>query len=250
MSDAITALSRALNNDMEQMRSVSQNMANINTQGYKREITATSTFQQALQANSAAPGSAASVNDALIGLPRIEISRDMSQGALKYSGSAFDIALKGEGFLQVETPGGSSAYTRKGGLKLDEQGRLTLLTGEPVLGEGGAIYLRNGPFSIDEEGIVTQDDSAEYRLKLVNFDRAGELDYLGRGLFALPADRVLAQVGFEGVVKQGYLESSNVQSLDEMVKIVETTRHFETSQRVLRGYDEMLDRAINVLGDL
>jgi flagellar basal body rod protein FlgG len=249
MSDAISALSRALNNDMEQMRSVSQNMANINTQGYKREITSVSTFQQALRSTRATADSAASVNDALSGMPRIEVHRDMTQGALKYSGSAFDIALKGDGFLEIETPRGTQ-YTRKGSLKIDEQGRLALVTGEPVMGESGAIYLRNGPFEISDEGLVTQDDTTNNRLKVVSFQQVENLEYLGRGLFALPANTPLTRLDFTGVVMQGYLESSNVQSLDEMVNIIETTRHFETSQRVLRGYDAMLDRSINVLGDL
>ena len=204
MTDAITALSRALNNDMEQMRSVSQNMANINTQGYKREVTTVSTFQQALEANSAAPGQAGNVQNALGGVPRLEIHRDLTQGALKFSGSAFDLAINGSGFFEVQTEMGPM-YTRKGGLHIDEQGRLALVTGEPVMGESGEIYLRNGPFSIDEQGVVTQDDNAMNQLKLVDFENPEELDYLGRGLWHVPPHIRPVRTVFAGAVLQGYL---------------------------------------------
>jgi flagellar basal-body rod protein FlgG len=249
MSDTISALARAMNNDMEQMRSVSQNLANINTAGYKREVTSMLSFQRALTSGSAWPGSDPAGNRALSGIPRIEVRRDMTQGVMNFSGSDFDFAIQGNGFFEVQTENGN-LYTRKGSMKIDEQGRLTLVTGEPVMGESGVIYLRNAPFAIDGQGVITQDDTAGNKLRLVDFDRPEELEYLGNGFFRPPRFPRLTRLVFAGAVLQGYLEASNVETLDEMVKMIETTRHFETSQRVLRGYDQMLDSAINVLGEL
>ncbi|MFT4824345.1 MAG: flagellar basal-body rod protein FlgF [Cryomorphaceae bacterium] len=249
MSDAITALSSALNNDMAEMRSISQNLANLNTSGYKRQITAVSSFQQSIMSNTQGPGSAVSLNQAATSLPRIEVYRDMTQGTLKFSGNSFDLAISGKGFLQVDSAQGVS-YTRQGSFTIDQQGRLSLATGETVVGEDGAIHLQNSPFTIDREGVVSQDDEIVNKLKLVTFEDPQLLNYRGSGLFDVPAGTTLAASEFEGQIMQGYLETSNVQSLDEMIKMIETTRHFETSHQILRGYDSMLDNAINVLGDL
>jgi flagellar basal body rod protein FlgG len=249
MSDAITALSSALNNDMEEMRSISQNLANINTAGYKRQITAVSSFQQSMITGPDGAGAETVLNQAATSLPRIDIYRDMAQGALKYTGNAFDIALSGDGFLQVETDQGVG-YTRQGSFSIDEQGRLTLVTGESVMGEDGAIYLQNSPFTIDNDGVITQDEEIVNKLKVVSFEDPQQLNYLGRGRFGVPLGAAIVAVEFLGQTMQGYQETSNVESMDEMVKMIETTRHFEMSHQILRGYDSMLDNAINVLGDL
>jgi flagellar basal-body rod protein FlgF len=249
MSDAISALSSALNNDMEEMRSIAQNLANLNTAGYKRQITAVSSFQQALMPDTPGGSPAAVLNQTATSLPRIDIYRDMTQGALKFSGNAFDLAVSGDGFLQVQTEQGIG-YTRKGTLEIDDQGRLTLVTGERVIGEDGDIYLQNSPFTVDRDGVISQNDELVDRLKLVKLDNPQQLNYLGGGLFgaAVGAEHVANE--FDGAVMQGYQETSNVNSMDEMVKMIETTRHFETSHQILKGYDSMLDNAINVLGDL
>ncbi len=166
MPDAITALSAALNNDMAEMRSISQNIANMNTAGYKRQITALSSFQQALPMQDIPPELA--INQSVGSLPRIDIYRDMRQGTLKFTGSSFDVAIGDEGFLQVSTDQGV-AFTRKGNLQIDEEGRLTLVSGERVAGESGDIYLRNSPFSIDRNGVITQNEQQIDRLRVVQF---------------------------------------------------------------------------------
>lgn len=249
MADAISALSSALNNDMQEMRSISQNLANLNTAGYKRQITAVSSFQQALLSNTSPLSPGAALNQSAASLPRIDIYRDMTQGALKFSGNAFDVAISNTGFLQVQMDQGPG-YTRKGSLQIDEQGRLSLVSGEPVVGESGEIYLQNSPFTIDRDGVISQNEELVDRLRVVEFSDPQKLNYLGGGLFGVAAGAGLVANDFEGEVMQGYLEASNVKSMDEMVKMIEITRHFETSHQVLRGYDSMLDNAINVLGDL
>jgi flagellar basal-body rod protein FlgF len=248
MDYVTVVLSMALNNDMQELNSISQNLANINTDAYKREVPYVTTFQGALGTG---VGSVSVTQDALPtgGGLNMSVSRDMQQGVLQYSGSAFDVAVQGDGFFEVETEQGPR-FTRQGHLSIDAQGRLVLTTGEPVLGEGGAIYLRNSPFSIDSTGVVTQDGFDLDRLSLTRFENPAELAYQGAGMFSASGGGAVQRLPFEGQVMQGYVESSNVRSTDEMIRLIELTRHFETTQRVLQGYDGMLDQAINSLGDL
>lgn len=241
-------LSMALNNDVQELRSISQNLANISTDGYKREVPYSAAFQTLLDVTAGpSVGMPQAVSNG--GVPGIHIARDMQQGALRFSGSAFDVALQGDGFFAIEAAGGQQ-FTRKGNLLIDAQGRLALTSGEPILGENGAVYLRNSPFTIDATGVVSQDGFELDRLRVVRFEDSSQLNYLGEGLFAAGASSALAELPFSGQVMQGYLESSNVRSTDEMIRLIELTRHFETTQRVLQGYDGMLDQAINSLGDL
>jgi flagellar basal-body rod protein FlgG len=248
MDYVTVVLSMALNNDMQELNAISQNLANINTDAYKREVPYVTTFQSALESG---VGSVFVAQDSLPagGELNVNVSRDMQQGVLQYSGSAFDVALQGDGFFEVETEQGTQ-FTRKGHLALDAQGRLVLATGEPLLGEGGAIYLRNSPFSIDASGVVSQDGFDLDRLSLTRIENPAGLAYQGEGMFTSSSMGAAQRLPFEGQVMQGYVESSNVRSTDEMIRLIELTRHFETTQRVLQGYDGMLDQAINSLGDL
>jgi len=246
MADAVTALSAALNNDMQAMRTVAQNLANISTNGYKREVAYAGSFDQVLAQPLERGGSEAL---ALAQAPVLSTVIDMQQGALKFTGSAFDVSLQGDGFLTVETTEGVR-YTRQGNMQIDSQGRLALEGQGAVLGESGAIYLRSGPFEIDSTGLVRQEGVDLDRLNLVDFENPAALDYQGAGLFAEGRSGGLVKGDFEGQVMQGYIETSNVKSMDEIVKMVEITRHFQTTHKVLQGYDGMLDKAINVLGDL
>lgn len=245
MADAITALGHALNNDLEQMRSISQNLANITTQGYKREVPVTQQFSEVLGQGQISESSSGR-------LPVIDIQRDMQQGTLKFTGSAFDLAIKGKGFILVKTEQGE-ALTRKGQTRIDEQGRLALVTGEVVMGESGEVFLANEPFSIDDKGIVTQGDEAINRISIVDVKDYANLQYNGKGFFSVVGGGSLDKTAVNSAsaaLMQGYTETSNVNTMEEMVRMIEISRHFETTHQVLRGYDTMLDNAINVLGDL
>jgi len=248
MSEITALLGTALNNDMIAMRVISQNLANINTDGYKREVAFSSLITP--PQNTALPGVAGS-SGSLTGhmLPGIDSLRDLQQGSLRYSGSAFDVAIEGNGFFEVLTDSGPGV-TRKGTMTINREGYLSLITGEVVQGERGQIQLQNSPFEIDKDGIVSQDGREIDRLSVVAFENPTLLQYLGEGLFATSEKAQLVETPFSGSVMQGYIETSNVRSADEVIRMIEVTRHFETTHKILKGYDGMLDSAINVLGDL
>jgi len=248
MSDISALLGTALNNDMLAMRVISQNLANINTDGYKREVAFSSLVTrpgEALLPNTEAAGNPYGS----LALPTVDSLRDLQQGSLRYTGSDFDIAIQGNGFFSVQTDAGPR-LTRQGNMQIDSQGRLSLVGGEVVLGERGEILLQRNPFEVNNEGIVSQSGREIDRLEIVAFENPTMLQYQGQGFYVRSPDASLIAMPFQGSLMQGYAETSNVKSADEIIRMIEVTRHFETTHKVLKGYDGMLDSAINILGDL
>jgi flagellar basal-body rod protein FlgG len=173
----------------------------------------------------------------------------MQPGALQATGQSLDLALAGDGFFEVATAHGP-AYTRQGNLHLDARSRLVTAAGDAVMGQGGEIVLGTGAATVDAAGNITDQASGRQlgRLRIVRFDPAVRPQALGDGLWAeAPGMREVADA--ERDVRQGYLERSNVNSTQEMVRLMQTMRHFESVQRVVQGYDDMLGTAIRKLGD-
>jgi len=120
--------------------------------------------------------------------------------------------------------------------------------GDPVLGDQGEIVLDSAAPTIDGTGKISVNGKTVAQLRIVKISDKSALTRLGKGMYSAAATSV--QEDPLGVrVRQGYLETSNVSVTDEMVHMIETVRHFESCQRVLKGYDAMLDRAINTIGE-
>ncbi|OUS29792.1 hypothetical protein A9Q99_08155 [Gammaproteobacteria bacterium 45_16_T64] len=243
MSDIMAIVNQAMNADAERLRSIGQNLANVNTESYKREVVTQQFDRMMVEKNESRVGLYSTGSDSAL---HPKVMRDLSQGVLKQTNNLMDIALNGQGFLQVEKSG-DTYFTRKGHLAVDENGVLSLTTGEKILGIGGNIYLDGTNVEIDTEGSLIQSGVDIGQLAVVHFENADELDYVGEGLFKQRD----AQISVSGNtrVKQGFIEVSNVDSLTEMTALIEATRHFEASSQVLKGYDSMLDSAINTLAD-
>lgn len=243
MMDAMTATTAAMLNDVERLRVTSHNLANITTVGYKREISVTRPFLDQLndaRGTRAVAGKSQTMQTT---------STDYSSGALKYTANPLDVAIEGSGFFVVATETGE-AYTRQGNFQVDANGRLVTGGGHPVMGaDGNEIHLKTVQPRIDRAGNVTENGDAVGRIRLVNVTDVRNLDRLGSGLFSATAATEFAEPDASRL-RQGHLEAANVVSMNEMIKMIETVRHFETSQRLLRGYDNMLDRAINLLGEM
>lgn len=237
MPDVVDIITKSMSDDLTRLRSVSQNLANVNTTGYKREVVSTESFETVMNKTTT------------LQHPRLEITRDTTQAVLKKTGNPFDLAVEGDHYLSVES-GANKLYTKNGQLQLDGSGFLSLLGGQKVLGIGGGyIQLNPGAFTISANGTVKQDGNEVGQLEIVELSPEMNVDYLGEGLFASSSNPVSANPDDVRIL-QGYREGSNVNIMDEMVRMIEISRHFETSQNVLQGYDDILDSAINVLGDL
>jgi flagellar basal-body rod protein FlgG len=174
------------------------------------------------------------------------------------TGQPLDLAIEGEGYFEIATDTGR-AFTRGGAFQLDARGRLTTPQGFPVLGSDGEIVLTTRTPAIDAAGRITEPDAASgpartpdaavARLRIVRLPENATLRNTGGGLLECDEPPVpMEQANVH--VRQGALENANVSSAREMVQLMETVRHFETMQRVVQGYDELIATSIRKLGDL
>jgi len=205
------------------------NLANINTIGFKREHT----FLQSLEDETRNTLASQTVHD---------------QGQLKQTDNPLDLAISGRGFFTVQTQSGQ-AYTRDGHLAVDEYGALRTTAGHLLMGAGGPLVvsqdgLKTGSVRISQHGEIFVDDDYVDRLQVVDFDNLENLQRIGTNLYVNNADPQ-PDVLEEPVILQGNLETSNVDPVQEMIHMIELQRHFESSQRVLTNYDRMLGKAAN-----
>ncbi len=235
--DALTMTAAGLLNDVERLRVLSHNLANATTLGFRRDVAVTRPFDMHLD-------QAGSGTD--ISPPTPATNSDRTQGALRHSGNPLDVALEGDGYFVLRSQVGTM-YSRQGNFQLDPQGRLMGPNGSVVLGASGEVSLSNPEPRIDQAGNVWEGDKLVDTLRVVRFPEDAQLVSLGSGMYASNA------VNLQDVemprVRQGYVEASNVVPMREMVRLIETIRHFEASQRVVRSYDDMLDRAFSLLGE-
>jgi len=244
----------AMHQDMARLDRIATNLSNAATPGYKREVVAGRPFTELVSA-AAAPEATAigAVGDA----QGLRVVSDVRPGTLKLTGEPFDLALEGAGYFEVQMPDGL-AYTRQGNFHVDARGRLVTVEGYPVMGTSGEIVLSTQSPVIDAIGKVTEPNATGVgsvpgasvaQLRVVQFDKPDRLTRMGGGLLR-PVSADPGSGLAQPKVRQGALENSNVNSMEEMVQLIQTMRHVESVQRALQGYDEILGTAIRKLGDL
>ncbi|MEO1481661.1 MAG: flagellar basal-body rod protein FlgG [Myxococcota bacterium] len=239
---------------------ISNNLANVNTNGFKK---ARADFQDLLYEEIRSPG-AVEQGDQLApaglevghGTRVAATSRYHTMGDLRQTSGTLDIAIEGDGFFQVRDANGEVAYTRDGALKTDAQGQLVTSNGllvEPPVAlppDAAAVTIaRDGTVSIRRAGET--DEVNVGQLSLANFVNPAGLRALGRNLFAeTPASGqpLIANPGQQGTgsLLQGFLESSNVEVVTEMMDLITTQRAYETSSKVIQAADEMLRTTANM----
>jgi flagellar basal-body rod protein FlgG len=249
MNDVMAIGLQAMQTDATRLARVGTNLANATTPGYKRELAGAQaslvgrlSFAELVEAQAVPIAAEAAEPGAVIG----GVLRDMRVGTFRTTGQPLDLALTGRGFFEVATPAGP-AYTRHGQFQLDARGRVVTAEGHALMGSGGEIVLTGTPV-IDASGAVSENGRVVARLRIVDFEASERLErvdggYAG-GRLALPVDESAAQV------RQGQLENANVDSAREMVELIRTMRHFESMQRVVQSYDDMLGTGIRKLGDV
>lgn len=257
MTDILAIGLHSMQLDMARLERISMNMANATTPGYKREVaTALPMLGRGFVGTMSAIDTVQSTQAAGIPMPTslLMVHTDARPGTFKATGQGLDVALGGGGFFEIGTDAGP-AYTRQGNWHLDARGRLVTAQGHPVMGQGGEIVLSHSNPRIDASGQVfdtTVDGRADptpvAQLKVVRFDDTKDLQRVGDGLVrtALPPIRV---ADAEVDIRQGYIENSNVNSMQEMAQLIQSMRHFESMQKVVLGYDEMIGAAVRKLGE-
>lgn len=243
MADALTIAVQGMHNDMQRMENISLNVANSTTPGYRRTLSVNASFAAVLDGITQS-GSGRGIG---VTLPTVTTVLDLTAGPIKATGQPLDLALNGDGYFEVMTPTGA-AYTRAGNFHLDEAGRLVNQDGYPVSGRGGEIVVNSkNALTISPEGEVSDGENVIAQLRLVDFVDKNGLQMQAQGLLTLKHAGT-EQRDATATVQAGYLESANVVPLNEMVHMMETSRHFETQQKLFQGYDEQMSSAIQKLG--
>lgn len=228
-----TAMSGA-SGTMSRQAAVAHNLANVTTQGYRAEEHRLRAVQVQTHNNdpAALPTRAFAVD--------ASTHTDFSSGALMNTGSQYDVALRGKGWLTLALPDGTEAYTRAGSFQVSENGILQTPAGIPVMGDGGPITIPpDSRITIGEDGTVSTINesgaqnvvNAIGRLKLVNPPEA-DLVRGPDGLFRLNTGEPAAQDGAVRVAG-GYLENSNVNPVEQMVSMISLARQFEMQMRMI-----------------
>ncbi|MBV1787733.1 flagellar hook-basal body protein [Marinobacterium sp. D7] len=242
MSTAIAISELGMINDMRMLDVISNNLANANTEGFKRDIAVTRSFEQLLsQANGAGPQL---ISDRLV--PPLSVLSDHSAGVVHQSRSPLDFAIEGDGYFELSGNDGAF-YSRKGAFHIDATGALVNSQGLTVSGVDGEILLQGGEVTVDRDGTIKESGEYVGQIKLVTFDSPEELERMGNGLWKAGAQS--AKPATESGVRQGYQEASNVKPMDEMVQMMETLRHFEATSQVIKGYDDIMGTAISTIAE-
>ncbi len=237
---------------MKRMDVVSNNLANADTNGFKKDTVSTKSFADELTKRLDDPkynflNMPEKTGNLSLGVYADEVYTDFSQGAVKQTGNKLDCSIGGKGFFSVSVSKNgetSEKYTRDGSFTLTNDRTLTTKQGYPILGEKGQIKV-DGEFSVDEKGNVYSDGKFVDKLKLTDFNDYKTLRKYGENLTDVTSDT--KKVSFAGSVNQGSLEASNVNVVREMVEMITVSRSYEANQRMIQAADQTLGRAVNDL---
>ncbi|WP_418791118.1 flagellar basal-body rod protein FlgF [Phosphitispora sp. TUW77] len=225
----------------------SNNLANVNTTGYKKDTAVNSAFAQMLIQRvddrkqtdiSQRPVIGTLGTGAIVD----EIVTIHEQGQLRESSNPFDMAIAGNGYFVVQNDNGTY-YTRNGSFTVDGEGYLVTSQGDMVVGQAGPINLGDAnDVVVDGSGNISANGENIGTLRLVTVANQQELTKVGDSLFT--GGQVVD--GIDGQVKQKFIESSNVNVITEMVNMITTMRAYEANQKIISGHDNTLSQAMQV----
>ncbi len=235
---------------------VANNISNASTASFKQQDLLAKEVQKRSIKNmdGALAGTAQEreIGDMSFGVEVDRIHIDFAQGDLEETGIDTDIALQGKGFLKIMLSDSQVGYTRNGKLSVNQQGILTTSTGEPVLGKDLStgkdvmMHVDDKELTISSNGAVNLNGKKSYQLDIVNLVNIDFMNPLGDSVYQI--ENGMETTVNDTKIVQGSLEKSNVNPLDQMVKMIEITRNFETNQKVIKTIDQMLAKSASEVG--
>ncbi|MBE7421506.1 MAG: flagellar basal-body rod protein FlgG [Zoogloeaceae bacterium] len=239
-----------------QLDVTSNNLANVSTNGFKR---ARAVFEDLLYQTLRQPGASSSAQTQIpsglqigTGVRPVATERIFTQGNLTQTGNSLDVAIQGEGFFQIQLPDGTLGYTRDGAFQKDSQGQIVTANGYPL---SPAITIPSNALSISigSDGVVTVLQSGSPtpvqigQIQLASFVNTGGLQSMGMNLFLETASSGTATPNTPGtngvgLLNQNYVETSNVNVVEELVNMITTQRAYEINSRAIQTSDQMLAR--------
>jgi len=259
MNQSLWIAKTGLDAQQTKLATISNNLANASTAGVKRSR---AVFEDLLYQNVRQSGAQSSQDTTLpsglmlgLGVRTVATEKLFSQGNLVETGNAFDVAIEGRGFIEVLMPDGSQAYTRDGSFQVDNQGQLVTSSGYVVQ---PAITVPEGAqsVSIGSDGtvsVVTPGSAIATQVgnvQLSDFINPAGLMPVGKNLYVETGSSGTPQAGNPGVnglgtIMQGFVESSNVNVVEELVNMIETQRAYEINSRAISTSDQMLQFITN-----
>ena len=239
-----------------QLDTISNNLANVATNGYKR---AHAVFEDLIYQNLRQAGANSSEQTQLptglqvgLGTRAVATSRNFSQGNLQQTTNNLDIAIKGGGFFQIQMPDGTTGYTRDGSFQVDSSGQLVTNNGY-VVSPGITIPANAQSVTIANDGTITATIPGQTTpqtlgtLQIANFVNPAGLEPRGQNLYAETAASGTATTGAPGSnglgsLQQGFVETSNVNVVEELVAMIQTQRAYEMNSKAIQTSDQMLQR--------
>ena len=207
--------------------SISNNLANINTNAFKKDIIS---FNQMLSM-------------------KYVSETDFTPGPVKYTGNKLDVALETQGFFKIQTPRGIR-YTRDGAFIINEDGKLATRNGDIVLGQNGPIPISGNDMSIINNGQVIIENNPVDKILVVDFAQPRLLKKEGSSSYIYQGKENDISTPENINLQQKYLEGSNVSPTKEMIKMVEAFRAFESAQKAIQCIDEITRKMINDAGQI
>ena len=261
MNQALWVAKTGLDAQQYSMNAITNNLANVNTVGYKRNR---AVFESLLYQVQRQPGSQSSENSALpsglvegTGVKTVATQKNFSQGAVLQTENQLDVMVNGRGFFQVELPDGSIGYTRDGQFQVNSEGLLVTANGYPL---ASSITLPQGvtSVSIGSDGNVGATTAGEVAptqvgtIELADFINPAGLQAIGGNIYLETAASGSPQTGTAGsnglgIINQGALESSNVNIVEELVSLIETQRAYEMNSKAISAIDNMMQYSDQVL---
>lgn len=260
---ALWSAATGMKSQQMNMDTISNNLANVNTTAYKKQkLEFKDLLYSNIRRNHLLEGEGSPVHLQMgHGVMPIATSRLFLQGSMENTDNPLDVALQGPGFFEIEGPNGELSYTRDGSFKLSVDGdELALVTSDGyfVMSEFDDIIVFGeevGPLSISESGMITaENEDGEIEelgtLKVVQFLNPQGLEAKGQNLFKATAASGEAipeeNEEMDTRIRQNYLETSNVQIVDEMVRMITAQRAYETNSKAIQTSDEMMSMANNL----
>lgn len=241
----------------EQMQTdvVTNNIANVNTAGYKKDTAVNQEFREMLiyRINDPSVGDVPPVIPANMvpvgylgtGVMVDDIYTSHVQGSVHNTGNPLDLAIMGEGYFAVDTANGVR-YTRNGAFTINADRELVTTTGDRVLGTNGTISVTGSKISISEDGGIYSDGAFVDRLRTATFQDANVLEKQGDSYFK--PSQAAAELPIKGIIQQGFIEGANVNTVSEMVNLINVFRTYEANQKMVQTQDDTLGKAVNEVG--
>lgn len=223
---------------LTQLDFIANNLANISTNGFKSEH-----LYYAIKGREAQEGARSD-------LGRTSTTIDFTQGTVQRTGNPLDVAVEGDGFFAIEQNNGTITYTRNGSFVTNKNKELVTKSGAKVLGESGQKIIINGSqINIDTDGTIRGDGNLAGKLKIVSFTSPSQLTRAAEGHYMDDGSAGLKK-SITSRISGGYLETSNVNAMKEMVEMIEGHRSFESYQKIIQTMSDLDKISTNRIGKL